>query len=223
MRKEATHSERNVPDILVPRLSKRMQQEGLVGNSVLYRERYNSLLLNGTDLSDQVAAQVAFNDVLCQHVRFCNTEFEELQLDDVRLQNCDLAAACWYKTAWHRVEVLECRMTGFLAGEAFFDEVVFKDCQLNLAQFRFATLRSVRFEHCDLSEIDLLEARLSRVTFHECSLRGAELSGTSFKGIDLTTCDIDGAHLSAKELQGAHLNLRQAVAVVESMGIIVEQ
>jgi uncharacterized protein YjbI with pentapeptide repeats len=74
-----------------------------------------------------------------------------------------------------------------------------------------------------MSEVDLLEAALSQVQFRDCVLRGAELTGTRFKDIDLTTCDIEGARLGVPELQGARLNLRQAVALVEAMGITVDQ
>jgi uncharacterized protein YjbI with pentapeptide repeats len=200
-----------------------MESHAISDDYIRYRGRYTSLSLQGTDLSNQVAAQAAFEDALFQHVQLGNSELEELHLDDVRLVNCDLAAACWYKTAWHRVEIIGCRLTGFLAGEALFEDVLFKDCQLNLAQFRFANLRSVCFEHCDMSEVDLLEAALSQVQFRDCVLRGAELTGTRFKDIDLTTCDIEGARLGVPELQGARLNLRQAVALVEAMGITVDQ
>ncbi|GHO87845.1 hypothetical protein KSZ_58510 [Dictyobacter formicarum] len=151
-----------------------------------------------------------------------NTEFEEMHLDDVRFNSCDFATAVWYKTVWHRVELVGCRMTGFMAGEAYLQDVLFKDCLLSLAQLRFSTMKSVRFEHCDLSEVDLLEADLSDVSFVDCNLRQAELTGTRLAGVDLSTCIIDGARLGAKELRGATLNLPQALALVESMGITIQ-
>ncbi|GCF11702.1 pentapeptide repeat-containing protein [Dictyobacter arantiisoli] len=204
-----------------PRLPKRWEAKDIEGGYVQYHERYVSLALSGNDFTNQVAVRPAFAESSFQQVCLINTEFEELQLDDVRFTNCDLATANWYKSAWHRVELVGCRLTGFLAGEATLQDVLFKDCLISLAQFRFATLKSVRFEHCDLHDTDLLEADLTDVRFEHCNLQQAEFSGTRLAGVDLTTCSIDGARMGAKELQQATVNLTQAIALVESLGIHV--
>lgn len=205
-----------------PRLPKKMLSKDIDGGHVQYRERYTSLALTGTDLTGQVAACPAFEESSFNQVRLTGSEFEEIQLDDVRLVNCDLATANWYKTTWHRVELVGCHMTGFAAGEAHLQDVWFKDCLIDLAQFRFASFKTVCFEGCDLHEADFLEADLSVVSFVRCNLRQAELSGTCLMGVDLSTCNIDGAHLGAKELQGATLNIAQAMALVESMGVTIK-
>jgi uncharacterized protein YjbI with pentapeptide repeats len=208
--------------IRAPRLPKKMLSKEIHGGSVQYHERYTSLALTGTDLSGQMAIRPAFEETSFQQVRLTGSEFEELQFDDVRLVGCDLATASWYKTTWHRVELVSCHMTGFLAGEALLQDVLFKDCLIDLAQFRFATFKSVRFEHCDLHEADFLEADMSAISFVDCNLRQAELSSTHLAGVDLSTCTIDGAHVGMKELQGATLNITQAIALIEAMGITIK-
>lgn len=205
-----------------PRLPKKMLSKELRGGSVQYHERYTSLTLTGADLAGQVAMRPAFEESILTQVRLTGSEFEELQLDDVRLVGCDLATASWYKTIWHRVELIGCHMTGFLAGEAHLQDVLFKDCLIDLAQFRFATLKSVRFEHCDLHEADFLEATMSGLSLVDCNLRQAELSNTHLAGVDLSTCTIDGARVGTKELQGATLNITQAMALIEAMGITIK-
>ncbi|GCE27267.1 hypothetical protein KDA_27510 [Dictyobacter alpinus] len=214
----------NKPEVQVrpPRLPKRAQGRDIVGGYVQYHERYTSLALANVDLSTQVAARPAFVESSFNQVIFSTTEFEDIQLDDIRFTSCDFATADWYKSVWHRVEVIGCRMTGFLAGEAHLEDVLFKDCLLSLSQFRFTTLKNVRFEHCDLLEADLLEAVLSNVSFEDCNLRQAELSGTNLSGIDLSTCSLEAARVSAKELSGATLNIAQALALVEAMGIRIQ-
>lgn len=205
-----------------PRLAKKMQLRDIMGGYVQYHERYTSLALSGLDLSNQVAVRPAFDEGLFNQVKFSNTEFEEIQLDDVRCVDCDFAAAVWYKSTWHRVELIGCRLTGFLAGEAQLEDVLFKDCLISLAQFRFSRFKSVRFENCDLTEVDFLEADFSNVQFVQCNLRQAEFSGTRLADIDLSSCTIASARLGAKELQGATLNIAQAIALVESMGIKIQ-
>jgi uncharacterized protein YjbI with pentapeptide repeats len=199
-----------------------MSSKHLPDDYVHYHERYSGLALSNVDLSGQVAVRPAFDDTLFTHINLNNTEFEGLLLDDVRFQDCDFATANWYQTNWHRVELIGCRLTGFLAGESNLQDVLFKGCQINLAQFRFAALKTVRFEDCDLSECDLLESDLAGISFLRCKLRDAEMSGVSLAGTDLSSCDIAGARLGAKELRGATLNLQQAIGLVESMGINVE-
>jgi uncharacterized protein YjbI with pentapeptide repeats len=205
-----------------PRLSKNTHTRRLPGDYVQYQERYSGLSLTNLDLSNQVALHPAFENALLTRVKMNNTEFEDLHLDDVRFQDCDFATANWYKTIWHRVELIGCRLTGFLAGEAHFQDVLFKNCQINLAQLRFSTFKAVRFEDCDLSEADMLESGFTNVSFLRCNLRNVEMSGVSLAGTDLSSCDIVGAHMGAKELRGATLNLQQSIALVESMGIRVE-
>jgi uncharacterized protein YjbI with pentapeptide repeats len=204
-----------------PRLPKKMQSKDIPGGAVKYHERYTSLALTGTDLTGQMAIRPAFEESSFTQVRLTGSEFEELQFDDVRLTGCDLATASWYKTTWHRVELIGCHMTGFLAGEAHLQDVLFKDCLIDLAQFRFATFKSVHFEHCDLHEADFLEADMSALSFVDCNLRQAELSKTHLAGVDLSTCVIDGAHVGTKELQGATLNITQALALIKAMGITI--
>jgi uncharacterized protein YjbI with pentapeptide repeats len=204
-----------------PRLPRKAAGRDIVGGYVQYHERYTSLALSNVNLSNQVASHPAFVETSFQQSVLANTEFEELQLDDVRFSSCDLATAVWYKAVWHRVELVGCRMTGFMAGEAHLEDVLFKDCLLSLAQLRFSTLKSVRFEHCDLSEADLLEANLSNVSFVDCNLRQAELTGTRLAGVDLSTCNIDGARLGPQELRGATLNLQQSLSLIEAMGITI--
>ncbi|GCE19748.1 pentapeptide repeat-containing protein [Dictyobacter kobayashii] len=210
------------PQIRAPRLPKRAAGRDIVGGYVQYRERYSSLALANVSLANQVANRPAFVETSFQQALLANSEFEEIQLDDVRFSACDFASAVWYKSVWHRVELIGCRLTGFMAGEAYLEDVLFKDCLLSLAQLRFATLKSVRFEHCDLSEVDLLEADLSNVRFVHCNLRQAEMTGTQLAGVDLSTCTIDGARLGPKELRGATLTMSQAVALVEAMGISIQ-
>jgi len=210
------------PTIKPPKLIKRRLIGGLPGGSIVNREQYRALLLSAMNLSNQIAAHVSFEEALFSQVNMANTQLEEMRLEDVRLSECDLMTANWYKSGLYRTEFIGCRMTGFLAGEAHFQDVLFKDCQLNLAQFRFSTFTSVRFEHCDLSEADLLEANFSHVVLIDCNLRNAELSGSKLGGADLSTCNLDGARVGIQELRGATIDMKQAISLVQALGIRVK-
>ncbi len=219
MKKNTQKSEQVVKP---PKLLKRNLVEGIPGNCVLRGELYRSLMLSSVDLSAQQADHVSFEEAMFSQVAMMNTDLEEVRLVDVRLSGCDLVTANWYKAGLYRVELIDCRMTGFLAGEAHFEDVLFKNCQINLAQFRFSTFKSVRFEHCDLSESDLLEADLSRAVLIDCNLRSAELSRSKLSGVDFSSCDLEGAHIGVQELRGATISMKQAISVIQASGITVE-
>lgn len=208
--------------IMPPKLIKKRLVEGIAGGSLIEKEQYQRLLLSAMNLSNAVAAHVAFEEALFSQVNMMHTHLEEVRLEDVRLSECDLMMANWYKAGFYRVELIGCRLTGLLASEAHFQDVLFQDCQINLGQFRFATWKAVRFEHCDLSEADLLESDLSHVELIDCNLRNAELSGCKLKGVDLRTCNLDGARAGISELRGATVTMQQALALVQALGIRVE-
>ncbi|HLJ33064.1 MAG TPA: pentapeptide repeat-containing protein, partial [Ktedonobacteraceae bacterium] len=112
------------PTIKPPKLVKRKLIEGLPGGSIVNREQYRSFLLSSMDLSNQSATHVSFEEVLFSQVNMANTQLEELRLEDVRLSECDLITANWYKAGFYRTELIGCRMTGFLAAEAHFQDVL---------------------------------------------------------------------------------------------------
>jgi uncharacterized protein YjbI with pentapeptide repeats len=208
--------------IVPPKLTKRKLIEGIPAGCLIGKEQYHAVSLSSVDLSSQGAAHVSFVEALFSQVNMTKTQLEELHLQDARLNACILVMANWYKAAVYRAEFIGCRMTGFVTGEALFQDVVFQECQMNLAQFRFATFRSVRFDCCDLSEADLVGADLSHVVLTDCSLHNADLSGSKLDGVDLSTCKLDGARVGMAELRGATVNVKQALSLVEALGIEVK-
>jgi uncharacterized protein YjbI with pentapeptide repeats len=208
--------------IVPPKLTKRKLMEGIAASCLIGKKQYHEVSLSTVDLSSQEAAHVSFVEALLSQVNMTKTQLEEVRLQDVRLNACILVMANWYKAAVYRAEFIGCRMTGFGAGEALFQDVVFQECQMNLAQLRFATFRSVRFERCDLSEADLVGADLSHVVLTHCSLRHADLSASKLDGVDLSTCNLDGARVGLSELRGATIDVKQALSLVEALGIEVK-
>jgi uncharacterized protein YjbI with pentapeptide repeats len=108
-----------------------------------------------------------------------------------------------------------------LANEATLRDVLFRDCDLRLAQFRFARCKAVRFEGCTLREADFHGADLSGVVFARCDLRDADLSGATLAGADLRGSQIGGARFGIQEVQGLIVDPLQLLEVVTFLGITV--
>jgi len=217
-------NKQNKPERIIkkPNIPEKELEKGLPDEQVQDRTHYAQCLLIDDDLAEQVSERVSFDQILFQQVRMNNTLFKQTQVLDSRLTGCDLANAEWFKAAFHRVELLDCHLTGFRSPEANFQDTLFKECSAAFAQFRFATFKTVLFESCDLSDADFEGANFSGVTFTNCNLRNVELLGAKLVGVDLRGSKIDGLRAGPRELKGAILDPAQALAFVRGLGIKVE-
>ncbi len=219
MQSKVPKSERIVKAPLLP---KRMAGKSLPPGQLLKHEHYSQLALTQDQWIGQTAERVTFEQCVFKQVGMSATTLTQMHLVDSRLNACDLANAIWSQADFLRSELVGCRMTGFQSVEARYQDVLFKDCQAMLAQFRFATFKAARFEDCDLSNADFQGADLTGVAFIHCDLQQVEMSGAKLMGADLRGCKIDGMRAGWKELQGALVDPQQAVALVKAFGIIVE-
>ena len=92
-----------------------------------------------------------------------------------------------------RVAFTGARLGGLQLVEATAEDVVFRDCRLELTTFRGAKLRNVRFEGCILDEADFLAATLQSVRFDGCRLLRADFSSATLKRVDLRGSDLEPA------------------------------
>jgi uncharacterized protein YjbI with pentapeptide repeats len=206
-----------------PMLPKKFSGRALPEPQLATYGRYSQLALVSDQLSNQSAERLSFDQMQLKQVNLHGTELAHAQIHDSRLIQCDLANANWFQADFARVELVGCRLTGFHTIESRLQDVLFKDCQAALAQFRFAVFKTARFEQCDLSDADFEGADLSGVVFLNCNLSGAEMSRAKLAGADLRGCELNGLHAGWQELQGAIIDPSQALALVQAFGIIVAQ
>ncbi len=205
-----------------PVLPRKFLGRTLPGEQLAAYGRYGQLSLTREQFSGQLAERLSFEETLLKQVSLHATELAHARIGDSRLSECDLANASWFQADFARVEMLNCRLTGFRAIESRWQDVLFKDCQASLAQFRFTVFKTARFEHCDLSDADFQGADLTGVVFADCDLSRAEMSGAKLAGADLRGCTLDGVHAGLSELRGAIIDPSQALALVQAFGIVVE-
>ena len=93
-----------------------------------------------------------------------------LALVDVVADAIEASAGDWTGGRLNRVVFDGCRMTGLILGQVQADDVVFRNCQLKLANFGYSKLRHVSFENCVLDEADFTGATLRDVRFTGCQL-----------------------------------------------------
>jgi uncharacterized protein YjbI with pentapeptide repeats len=113
-------------------------------------------------------------------------------LKDAVVLNADWANERSSRLSMLRVEARRCRLTGAELAEAALVDVVFDDCRLDLAGFRFAKLERVIFRDCLMTECDFYEAAFKDVLFERCVLREATLSSLKIERVELRGCDLSG-------------------------------
>ena len=150
-------------------------------------------------------------------VALAGRRWRSITLVDVTVGDADAGNADWTGASLDRVVFERCRMTGFAAPELDATDVVFRDCTLDLANFRFARLQQVTFEGCRLDEADFSGARLRRCRFDGSTLRGVELRGAELSHVDLRGADLDGFQADPAALAGAIVDSAQLVGLAHSL------
>jgi uncharacterized protein YjbI with pentapeptide repeats len=91
-----------------------------------------------------------------ERVSLSGSSFSSIKLSDVRLVGCDLANLQARAMKLVRVEFVNCRMTGFRAGEADCQDVLIAEGDQRYSQFRFSSFKSAEFESCNFEEADFM-------------------------------------------------------------------
>ena len=114
-------------------------------------------------------------------------------------------------------------MTGLILGQVEADDVVFRNCQLKLANFGYSKLRHVGFENCVLDEADFTGATLRDVRFTGCQLVRADFSQAALTRVDLRGSELEpvgdvgglrGATIDPVQLAGLAPLLARAAGIL---------
>lgn len=158
-------------------------------------------------------------------VRLASSRLPSLKLTYVVMRDVDVSNADWTGAQLNRVMFEGGRMTGFGGAELQVDDVVFRNCKLDLANFRFSRIRRTTFDNCVLDEADFAGGFLEDTRFVGSQIRrahfdNARLSHVDFRGSDLQPLgDVLG-------LRGAIIDSVQlvdlAAVLAQGLGILVE-
>ncbi|MGI8577310.1 MAG: pentapeptide repeat-containing protein [Nocardioidaceae bacterium] len=175
-----------------PRLDSTLSEDALSRDEVVDDAVINHRHLVAVDLSGARARLVDFES--CRFIRctFSGGDLEKLSIVDTELTGCDLANLRLDHGSFTRVEVLGCRLTGFVAAAAALRHVVFRDCTADFSSFRFDISVAIEFDECSLRQSDFASADLRGATFRRCDLTGAEFSQARLGGAVFVDCTWDG-------------------------------
>ena len=209
------------PNIKKPKLP--LEYAGkAVPDGILEAERvYESLHLTDCDLAGQEADNVEIRRALLQRVDLSGAVLRRLQTGDARFQECDLSNADWSDGGGRRVEIAQCRMIGFRANEAYFQDLRLEECGAPFSLFHQTRFKGAHFEGCNFREADFYGADLTGAVFHDCDLTRARFTEAVCVDTDFRASTIDELVIGVKEWRGAILDPFQTVVLAGLLGVQV--
>lgn len=111
---------------------------------------------------------------------------------DVDADALDLANALFTESQWRRLTLRHSRLTGVQLAACTIEDAEVRDCVVDLANLRFATLRRVAFIGCQLRGVEFTSAQLSDVGFTDCDLAEVQFSQARCQRVHLANCRLDG-------------------------------
>ena len=159
---------------------------------------------------------------LLERVQLSGSQFGSATWKDVRLVGCDLANVRVHRLALVRVELVDCRLTGFRATALDWQDVLVQNGDLRYAQLQGGKFKHCEFEGCNWQEADLRNADLTGAMFRFCNLSRADFQGTTLRGADLRQSEIDGTLVGVSDVYGAIVDPAQAMVLARLLGLEIK-
>jgi uncharacterized protein YjbI with pentapeptide repeats len=156
---------------------------------------------------------------LLERVQLAGGQCGSVVCKDVRLVGCDLANVRAHRIALVRVELVDCRLTGFRATALDWQDVLIHNGDVRYAQFQTGKFRSCEFEGCNFEEADFQEADLTGSIFRSCNLARADFHRAKLRNTDFRKSELDGMLVGMSDLQGAIVDPSQAMILARLMGL----
>ncbi len=196
------------------------------GATLAGEQDLSGVLVEDADFSSTDLNAVSIEAAMLLRVSLETSKLKHFNLTDVYAEDCLMFGSDLDGSGWLRVEVKGGNFSGLIVSDASFEEVVFSNCKLNMANFRFSKLKSVTFVNCNLQEADFYAAHLSQARFEKCNLTGAHFGDAALSKVDLRTSNLTGLK-GVMGLKGALVDTAQlislAAVIAAEVGIETEE
>jgi len=177
-----------------------------------------------TRLEDLTRTHLEINTVrmegsVLQRVHLSDGQFGSVIWKDVRLVGCDLANIRAHRISLIRVELVDCRLTGFRATALDWQDVLVQNSDLSYSQFEDGRFRTCEFDECNCQEADFQGSDLSGSILRACNLARADLSRANLKNTDFRKSEVEGMVVGKGDLKGAIVDPAQAMVFARVLGL----
>ena len=185
-------------------------------------ERLDESRISGIDFSGRKISGLSAKVVVLDGISFAGCEIPSPRFRDVRFVKCDLSNAKLRGCEATRVEFVDCRLTGIIAAECCWQDVLIENCDGRYAQFNSGRFRTCELKASNFTEADFSDAALEGTMFARTVLRRADLSRARLRGADLRGAEIEGIIVGPAEVRGAIVSAAQALDLARLLGLIIK-
>lgn len=141
-----------------------------------------------------------------QKLHLSEMSLAELQIEGIKLKDCDLHAVVFTNSHLRQVALENCACDAAIFAGATLEHAVLKFTSFRRAKFQGATLKGADFRTCGVEGADFTNAILrssnfSQVDCRAVNFRGADLRSANFKGAKNLTAEMIRAASSIKSLK----------------------
>lgn len=183
---------------------------------------YGDFILNGQNLIGQSFERVIIERAIFKLVRCSSLNLAKANLADMRFDTCDLSNAEWQDAKLTRCEIADCKITGLHVINAEIADVLMRGCTGDLVQFQGSAFKRVIFQNCQLRGADFRFTNLEGVIFQDCDLQEAEFYEAKLGGTDFRTSNIMGIKAHPTDLKGAIIDSDQAALLGRHFAKLLE-
>lgn len=184
-------------------------------------------MYDGTDLSGLDVDTIEVGTCRFERVNVSETRIRHGMFSDALFERCDLANVNAADSSLLNSHFAGCRLTGLSWTNGLLREVLFEDCRMNLAGFRFTRFKPVVvFRNCELGRVNFQNADLTGARFERCDLTGAQFSNAKMTGARFEECtllDISGVTSFNGAIVKSGDALGLAYTLAGALGITIEE
>lgn len=183
------------------------------------------LRIENADMTGLEIKSVSIEESLIVKVNFLQIKVEKFETRDCVYKDCDFTASSLANSSWYIIEINGSRCSGTQLQSSTLRNIKYKNCKIELANFRFASLENVIFEDCMINDVDFYNASLKNVAFSGSSIENISFAGARLKNVDLSDAQLISVKNSAG-LRGATISYEQLTSLspyfAQELGILVK-
>jgi len=150
----------------------------------------------------------SFSELMLNKVDFTQVIVQRFDASDCDFRACNFTASKFPESSWHRVSIDGARCSGLQITNGVLKNVDFKNCKLEMVNFRFSHLENVGFEDCVINDVDFYDARLKNVEFVNCTINKVTFASARMMSVDISKSFVEGIN-GINSLRGVTMSYDQ--------------
>jgi uncharacterized protein YjbI with pentapeptide repeats len=164
--------------------------------------------LENTWLTTADLHKKSFSEARMTRVDFSQVHVARFDVLDCVFDSCNFTTSKFPESSWHRVLVNGARCSGLQMTNGIIRNVRFKNCKLEMVNFRLSRLENVIFEDCVIDDVDFYDAKLKNIEFINCSINEITFASARMVHVDISKSTVEGIR-GINSLKGVSISYDQ--------------